>query len=153
VRERPIPATKPRTDAPNTIIGKDTLIKGEIASQSDMLIEGRVEGKIEGAQRVVIGQDGNVNAQVHATIITVCGQVHGDCEASRKVEITTTGKVFGNITAQTIVVAEGATFRGSSKMIKPTSQPKPVTSRDASAPAKTNPTGSSVKEPPASTAH
>ena len=120
----PVPLKSSTTEVP-TVIGKDAVIKGELTSENDMLIEGRVEGKIRGAHRVVIGESGNVQAQVYASIVSIHGEVHGDCEASKKVEITATGKVFGNISAETIVVVEGATFRGSSKMTKP-SQPKPV---------------------------
>ncbi len=108
-----------------TVIGKDAVVKGELLSQTDMLVEGRVEGKIHGKHRVVIGESGNVHAQVHADVVSVRGEVHGDCEATKKVEIAATGKVFGNISAEAIVVAEGATFRGASKMTK-RPQPKPV---------------------------
>ena len=130
-RERaPATSALATTDVP-TVIGKDAIIKGELTSENDMLIEGRVEGKIRGAQRVVIGESGKVQAQVHARVVSVRGEVHGDCEGSKKVEITATGKVFGNISAEAIVVAEGATFRGSSRMTKP-AQPKPVTAKGSS---------------------
>ena len=137
----PTPIKRSTTEVP-TVIGKDAVVKGELTSQNDMLIEGRVEGKIRGAHRVVIGESGNVHAQVHARIVSVHGEVHGDCEASKKVEITATGKVFGNISAEAIVVAEGATFRGSSRMTKP-SQPKPVEAK-----ATTKPPRSTDRPPP-----
>ena len=142
-RDELAPATIKRatTEAP-TVIGKDAVVKGELTSENDMLIEGRVEGKIRGAHRVVIGESGNVQAQVQARVVSVRGEVHGDCEATKKVEITATGKVFGNISAEAIVVAEGATFRGSSKMTKPM-QPKPV---EAKGP--TTPTPPSDRRPP-----
>jgi len=128
----PAPLKGSTTEVP-TVIGKDAVVKGELTSQNDMLIEGRVEGKIRSSHRVVIGESGNVQAQVHARIVSIRGEVHGDCEASKKVEITATGKVFGNISAETIVVAEGATFRGSSRMTKP-SQPKPVQAKGTTKP-------------------
>ena len=133
-RDELAPATIKRatTEAP-TVIGKDAVVKGELTSENDMLIEGRVEGKIRGAHRVVIGESGNVQAQVQARVVSVRGEVHGDCEATKTVEITATGKVFGNISAEAIVVAEGATFRGSSKMTKPL-QPKPVEAKGPTAP-------------------
>jgi cytoskeletal protein CcmA (bactofilin family) len=120
-------AATPPSEAP-TIIGRDALIKGEISSSTDMLIEGRVEGQIHGAKRVIIGETGDVAARVAAQIITVRGTVRGDCEGSSKVEITSTGKVFGNIASRAIVVAEGATFRGASKMAvpEPPKPPKPI---------------------------
>lgn len=121
-RRREAPASSP-SEAP-TIIGKDAVIKGEISSSTDMLIQGRVEGQVHGAKRVIIGETGDVAARVEAQIVTVRGTVRGDCEGSKKVEITSTGKVFGNIASRAIVVAEGATFRGASKMAEP-EPPKP----------------------------
>ena len=131
--ERAPSTTKRSTTEVPTVIGKDAVVKGELTSENDMLIEGRVEGKIRGAHRVVIGESGNVQAQVQARVVSVRGEVHGDCKATKKVEITATGKVFGNISAEAIVVAEGATFRGSSKMTKPM-QPKPVEAKGPTAP-------------------
>ncbi len=133
-RDERAPSTIKRstTEVP-TVIGKDAVVKGELTSENDMLIEGRVEGKIRGAHQIVIGESGNVHAQVHASIVSVRGEVHGDCEASKKIEISATGKVVGNISAETIVVAEGATFRGSSRMTKP-SQPKPVPAKGPTKP-------------------
>jgi cytoskeletal protein CcmA (bactofilin family) len=80
-----------------------------------MIIEGRVEGEIHGVQ-VIVGDSGDVQARIEAQVLVVRGTVHGDCEGTKKVEITSSGKVFGNITSTAIVVAEGATFRGASKM-------------------------------------
>lgn len=121
------------SEAP-TVIGKDTLIKGELTSSTDMLIEGRVEGQIHGAKRVIVGESGDVQARVQAQVVTVRGTVRGDCEGSKKVEITATGKVFGNIASRAIVVAEGATFRGASKMAQGESKP-PEPSRERVPPA------------------
>ncbi len=124
LRERMPSAPKPAGEPP-TVIGKDALIKGELSSKNDMMIEGRVEGTVRGAQRVVIGETGNVHADISATVVSIRGEVHGDCRASDKIEITETGKMFGNISAKTIRVAAGATFRGSSKMARPP-ESKPV---------------------------
>ncbi len=126
VRERreTSPAT-PTSEAP-TVIGKDAFIKGELRSSTDMLIEGRVEGAVHGT-RVIVGESGDVQARIEAQVLTVRGTVRGDCEGSKKVEITATGKVFGNIASRAIVVAEGATFRGASKMAQsePSKLPNP----------------------------
>lgn len=125
---QPAPASKPAGGRPQTsissretmeaptVIGEQSVVKGELESRTDMLVEGRVEGQIKGAKRVIIGEKGNIEARVQADVIIVRGTVNGDLHGDEKVEITATGKVFGNITSKAIVVAEGATFRGSSKM-------------------------------------
>ncbi len=124
VRER-TPSTPKPSGQPATVIGKEALVKGELTSKNEMVIEGRVEGTIQGEQRVVIGEAGNVQADISATVVSIRGEVYGDCTASDKIEITETGKVFGNISAKTIRVAEGAIFRGSSKMAKPPKSKQP----------------------------
>lgn len=115
-----------------TVIGEHSVVKGELESRTDMLVEGRVEGQIKGTKRVIIGEKGNIEARVQAEIIIVRGTVNGDLEGNQKVEITATGKVFGNITSKAIVVAEGATFRGSSKMA-----PGPAAGSDTAKPGST----------------
>ena len=122
-RERTSTVSEPAGEP--TVIGKGALVKGELSSKHDMVIDGRVEGTVQGGQRVVIGKPGKVHADISATVVSIRGEVQGDCTASDKIEITETGRVFGNISAQVIRVAAGATFRGSSKMAK-LSQSKPV---------------------------
>ncbi len=138
-RERRETIASTSTSEAPTVIGKDTLIKGELRSTTDMLIEGRVEGEIHGT-RVIVGESGDVQARIEAQVLTVRGTVRGDCEGSKKVEITATGKVFGNIASRAIVVAEGATFRGASKMA-PSEPSKPEERPDAIREPGSTPTG------------
>lgn len=130
VESKPSATTQPRsTGAPvptkrsesspasgATIVGKEASLKGELSSDADIVVEGRVDGKLRSVRQLTIGASGHVKADLHAKIVSVRGTVEGNCEASGKVEITSTGAVFGNITAPSISVAEGATFRGASKM-------------------------------------
>jgi cytoskeletal protein CcmA (bactofilin family) len=141
-RERREPPASISAEAP-TVIGKDTVVKGELKSTTDMLIEGRVEGQIQGANHVIIGESGDVEARVEAQVVTVRGTVRGDCEGTKKVEITSTGKVFGNIASRAIVVAEGATFKGASKMAQaePEVKAESPASRLPDAPAQPAPPG------------
>ena len=137
------PVTSANTPSAPTVIGQQAVIKGELKSEDNILVEGRVEGKIAGGSRVIIGRTGKVHAEVLAEIVSVQGEVHGDCEGRSKVEITSTGRVFGNISADKIVVAEGATFRGASRMA---ASRKPVAVERPSTPA---PSSSSEPETPA----
>ena len=124
-------------------VGKDTVVKGELKSTTDMLIEGRVEGQIQGANRVIIGETGDVEALVEAQVVTVRGTVRGNCQGTKKVEITSTGKVFGDIASRAIVVAEGATFKGASKMTQaePETKPENPAARLPDTPAQPAPPG------------
>jgi cytoskeletal protein CcmA (bactofilin family) len=102
--------------APATVVGRETRINGELLSSDNVRIEGRVEGKIKSNKQVVVGEQGHVQAEVEAVLISIRGKLEGDCSATDKVEVTATGRVYGNISAPRIAVAEGAIFRGSSRM-------------------------------------
>ena len=145
-REQPRSQRAEPETAAATVLGREAIVKGELRSKGDMLVEGRVEGRIQSNKRVIVGESGDVEALIEAQVVTVRGKVHGDCHATTKVEITSTGKVLGNISAPAIVVAEGATFRGSSKMEKPepkpSEPPRPVSTpagASPNAPARNNP--------------
>jgi cytoskeletal protein CcmA (bactofilin family) len=118
-----LPSNVP-TPTPNTLIGKEALITGEIATSDVIQIEGRVEGKIKSTGLVVIGEAGRVKAEIEAENVSIRGKLEGDCTAKNRIEITNTGNVLGNLRAPLIAVAEGAVFRGSSNMTDKEGQPK-----------------------------
>jgi cytoskeletal protein CcmA (bactofilin family) len=118
------PSPNPSTPTPNTLIGKEALITGEITTSDVIQIEGRVEGKIKSTGLVVIGEAGRVKAEIEAENVSIRGKLEGDCTAKNRIEITNTGRVLGNLRAPLIAVAEGAVFRGSSNMTDKEGQSK-----------------------------
>lgn len=98
-------------------IGKSISIKGDLTGSEDVVVEGKVEGKIELPQNeLTIGADGNVHADVHAKNVMVIGRVAGNVSASERVEIQTSGIVEGDVRAPKLVVQEGAVVNGSIQM-------------------------------------
>jgi cytoskeletal protein CcmA (bactofilin family) len=117
------PAPRPSAGAPAArgphevcIIGPEITIKGEITGDEDILVEGVVEGLIQINREVKVGEKGRVKARVEAQTIIISGEVTGDCHATTRVEIQSTGRLVGDIRAPRIVIAEGASFRGNSDM-------------------------------------
>ena len=110
-------APAPTPAKPGTcVIAAKTVIKGEIMGDEDVVVEGNVEGQIKITRDLRVGANGVVKATVEAQSIIVSGEVVGDCQASVRVEIQSTGRLTGNIRAPKIVIAEGAMFRGNSDM-------------------------------------
>src|SRR5512145_688051 len=114
----PSPTARPQQPAPSAacVIGSHTTLKGEITGDEDILVEGRVEGEIRISKDLRIGPGGAVKASVQAAAVVISGELTGDCTANVRVEIQATGRLFGNIRAPRVVIAEGATFRGMSDM-------------------------------------
>jgi len=102
---------------PESFIGSTMSIEGgTIKSDGNLRIDGRVEGQVEAAGAIVIGKTGIVNAAIHARHVFVAGEVRGDVEAPAGLEITSTGKVYGNITVGSLQIEQGGVFRGQSFM-------------------------------------
>jgi cytoskeletal protein CcmA (bactofilin family) len=96
-----------------TTIGPAVRITGEVSSDEDLVLEGQVDGQIvlrEGA--VTIGRDAIVHADVRAARVRVLGAVTGSISATERIEVTTTARVAGSLSADQVVLEEGATFNG-----------------------------------------
>lgn len=110
-------ANTPATSGRAAVIGPGIHINGDISGDENLLIEGRVDGKIrlEGNE-VSIGQNGQVKADITAKIIKISGKVRGDLNGMEKVIIARSGNVHGNIVAPRMTLEDGAIFKGSIDM-------------------------------------
>jgi len=94
-------------------IGGSILVKGDVVSTEDLVIDGKVEGTIElGNHSLVIGQGASVVADLVAKMVTISGQVKGNVMGNAKVELKSTAKVEGDVTAPSFVMEDGATLVG-----------------------------------------
>ena len=105
-----------RMSKPATI-GQSVQINGELTGQEDLIIDGKIDGKIVlKDHQLTIGANGHINAEVRAKAVQVNGQVSGNIIADDKVEITPSGSVIGDITAPRVALADGSSFKGSIDM-------------------------------------
>ena len=100
-------------------IGKSISIKGDLTGNEDLVIEGKVEGKVElPNNQLTVGANGTVKAEVSAKSVVVIGRVAGNVKGSERIEIQATGIVEGDVAAPRLVVSEGAVVNGSIQMTK-----------------------------------
>lgn len=105
-------------DQVGTIIGADTSFKGNITSQGTIRVDGRHEGELATAGDVVVGEGGQLQAQVKARNAVIAGTIKGNIDVSDKLELLPTAKVYGDIKVGTLTINEGAVFRGACQMLK-----------------------------------
>ena len=99
-----------------SILGEDTSWKGEISGRGGIRIEGLFEGKISLEGLVIIDPKGRVESDlIQADTVIVGGSVRSDINAKR-VEIRSSGKVWGNVTTVRFSTEEGAYLRGKIQM-------------------------------------
>src|SRR5579884_2971967 len=101
------------TTAEQATIGKSLVIKGEVTGSESLYIDGRVEGSINLAgNRVTVGRNGVVAANINAREIVVLGKVRGNLTASDRVDIRSDGSLTGDVVAARISIEDGAFFKG-----------------------------------------
>ena len=109
-------ASKPPPET-TTVIGSDVVFKGELIAGDEIYIHGSFEGSIaRHTNNVVVGKKGRVKALVHATSITVLGEVDGDIYGDELVELMDGAKVDGNIFCSSVKIQKGAKFNGTVTM-------------------------------------
>ena len=129
---RPVAATS----SDQASIGKSLVIKGEVTGSESLYIDGRVEGSINlSGNRVTVGRNGVVAANINAREIVVLGKVRGNLTASDRVDIRSDGSLTGDVVAARISIEDGAFFKGGIDIRKAGSKPEEVTSKGAAASA------------------
>ena len=111
----PAPAAAPSRGTP-CVIGPRVQLKGELHGSEPVVVEGSIEGSVRLTAELRVAPGGSVKADVTAHTLVIAGEVIGDCQASERLVIEASGRLTGNVKAPRIVIAEGATFRGTSDM-------------------------------------
>ncbi|RJP68739.1 MAG: polymer-forming cytoskeletal family protein [Candidatus Abyssobacteria bacterium SURF_17] len=119
IEEKPVfksrgPQEMVDTSKVDTVVGPGSTLKGDIHSRGTLRIDGNVEGNVRADAAVIVGEKGVVKASVIANHIIIGGTVHGNVNGREKVEILSTGRMYGDVTtaAAKFVVAEGVIFEG-----------------------------------------
>jgi cytoskeletal protein CcmA (bactofilin family) len=98
-------------------IGASLRLVGDLSGQDDLVIHGRVDGKVNLPDNtVVVGKSGKLKANVSAKRISVEGEVEGDLTASEQIVVRRSGNVQGNLHAPSVSLEDGCKFNGAVNM-------------------------------------
>lgn len=107
-------ASQPPDIAGMIRIGKSFVIKGQVSCDGDLYIDGQVEGSVDPkGNRLTIGPQGRLKANVMASIVVVRGTLEGNIQASERVDLKQSAVVVGDIVTQSISIEPGAQIKGS----------------------------------------
>lgn len=136
---QPAPSAPP-TAAPSAakvaLIGQGITIAGDVMANSNLKIEGRIEGRsVQSSHDIEISESGAVTASIVAKVVKIAGEVNGDVGGSEKVVIARSGKVQGNVVSPRVQLEDGALFRGSIDMnpAEPVEEKKPAPAKPVAA--------------------
>ncbi len=116
-----VPASSPVAPAgEQATIGKSLVIKGEVSGSESLYIDGKIEGAINlPGNRVTVGRNGQVAANIMAREVVVLGKVRGNVHASDRIDIRSEGSLTGDVVAARISIEDGAFFKGGIDIRKP----------------------------------
>ena len=100
----------------DTIIGKDTIIKGNISGTGTIRIDGEFEGEINTNGNLMIGEKSKVTAQIKALNATIAGTIYGNVDIIEKLDLMPSAQIFGDLKVGVLSIGEGAVFTGACQM-------------------------------------
>ena len=95
-----------------TVIGSDHILSGELVSEENILVRGRVEGNISTSGSLFVEPSGYVKGDITAENVVVEGSVEGTVIVAQKFELRPAGRIQGDIRASVVSIAEDSFLRG-----------------------------------------
>jgi cytoskeletal protein CcmA (bactofilin family) len=106
------PAAAPRAAAIESVIAAELTIEGKISGSGDVRIAGRFKGDVQVDGNFRIDAGARLEGQVRAAVVVVGGELQGNIDAARQVDVLSTGIIVGDVKAASITVAAGSRMRG-----------------------------------------
>lgn len=103
-------------EGPGTTVGVNVALSGTLRDQNDIHIFGLIDGEVISEKTVTVGKTAQVKGPVKGQIISIAGVVRGSIDATEKLELLDSAKVFGSITTKDLVIHSGAAFVGKCTM-------------------------------------
>ena len=98
------------------LIGSKITIRGQVSGNQELIVEGRIEGRVALENRMTVEESGTIEADLEVVDASFKGEVRGDITASRSAILHPSARVLGNIRAPRLVIEEGARFSGTVDM-------------------------------------
>jgi len=99
-----------------TFLATKAVCKGVLAFKNTLCIDGEFEGKLTTDNKLIVAEEGVVQADIDAGIVICKGKIRGNIIASQRVEIHSTGKILGDVLSPSLMIEVGAVFNGKSYM-------------------------------------
>ena len=104
-----------------THIGRSTVFNGELSTDEDLTIDGALKGDVQVREATLtISEKAQVEADIHGVRVFVHGSLRGSITATVRIELGPGARVEGNLSADQVVIADGAKFDGRIDMAKRT---------------------------------
>ena len=110
----------------SAFIDQGSEFEGKLSFRETMRIDGLFRGEIRSENTLVIGETGEIEADVTAGHVVISGSLIGNVRGEKGIVLHKTARVQGDVTAPSLVVEEGAVINGSIEMTGPTKAASPI---------------------------
>ena len=106
----------PAPSGVHNVLSHGTTLNGNLTTQDDIRIDGKIEGNIKSEGKIIIGNQGHVAGDIECVNLDILGKVTGNISCQDTVLLRNCANVIGDILTQTIEIEPGAKINGSIKM-------------------------------------
>src|SRR5215211_7027273 len=100
-------------------VGGGTDVTGEANFKAMMRVDGHFSGRITSSSgTLIVGNNGKVDANIEVAVAVIHGNINGDIIATQRLELGRAAKVNGNIQTPSLIIEQGAIFKGTCKMLQ-----------------------------------
>ena len=124
LREKEKPSAEEQ--APNTVIGVGSSLRGTLMVEGTLRVEGEFDGDLLNCDRLEVGPHGCVRVDVHVRDAYIEGQMQGSLQAEGRVVLMTGARMHGDMTCRRVVIEDGVHFTGRCIMVEE-GEPLPTT--------------------------
>jgi len=96
----------------DTVLAEDFEFEGEMEFSKPLMLKGKFRGEIRATSDFIVAEGAVVEARIEGRVVDIRGQVVGNIEASERIDLTSTARVRGDLTAPQVIVEAGARFNG-----------------------------------------
>ena len=122
------------TGALTAFIDQGSEFEGKLCFKDTVRIDGHFKGEISSQNTLIVGETGEVDANIESQTVVISGSVVGDVVARRQLVVHKTGRLQGNVETESLVIEEGAQVNGTVKMNREPKAARPLKALDGGAP-------------------
>lgn len=111
------------------MVGTGTLVKGDMTSDGDLRVDGRIHGNVHSKSKIALGASAEIIGNTIARSADISGKIEGDLEISETLFLRATSRIIGNIKTSKIIIESGAIFNGNCYMNKSDATPSSATTQ------------------------
>lgn len=106
------PKNEPNQNSALNMIGLGTVINGDLSSDGDLRIDGKINGQVSSKSKIAMGAGAEISGDVIARSADISGKIEGDVNIGETLFLRSSAKIKGNITTSKLVIESGAEFNG-----------------------------------------